>query len=257
MRVQWDKVGEHFYEVGVDRAMLYLEEDPTSPTFDMNTRNRAQMRNTANGYSFGVPWNGLTAVNENPTGGESTKHYADNMPYLTLVSVEDLGFTIEAFTYPPEFSFCQGRRNVVNGVSVGQQARKPFGFAYRTKIGNDTQSDSYGYKLHLYYNCQASPSSRNNTTINDNPEPTSMSWDATTTPVNIPGMQPSASIEIDSTMIAPDLLKKIEDILYGTDGADGSREGGTSPRLPMPEELFQILQSDETAVMTRAKAATH
>lgn len=212
MRLTWDNVGERIYETGVDHGVLFKSND--------------------NGYGTGVPWNGLTAVNENPSGAESSKQYADNIPYLNLISAEEFGATIEAFTYPKEFEECDGSVEVAPGMMVGQQVRKPFGFAYRTKVGNDRAGQDYGYKIHLVYGATASPSEKAYGTVNDSPEAINFSWTITTTPVSVPGYKPTATFVIDSTRSTPSALSKLEDIIYGTDT--------TESRLPMPSEIIAI-----------------
>lgn len=248
-RVEWDKTGEKFYETGVDRGMLYLKADPfVTGAFVNRNRNTARVA-APTGYSFGVPWNGLVSVNDNPTGAEANKHYADNIPYLTLMSAEDLGATIEAFTYPRQFEVCEGKLSMGTGITVGQQNREMFAFSYRTKVGNDVDGDSFGYKLHLYYGCLASPSARNYQTINESPEPLTFSWEITTTPINMPGgFKPAASITLDTAyMTKADLaiLEQIENILYGTQDKE--------PRMIMPEEIAALLNPTENARMASVK----
>ena len=210
-RLMWDKTGERFYETGVDQTVLYVP-------------------NELGVYDGGVPWNGITAINETPSGAESNPQYADNIKYLDLTSAEEFGATIEAFTYPEEFGQCDGTAMPATGVYVGQQARKPFGLAYRTKIGNDTVGQDLGYKLHLVYGAKAAPSEKSRSTINDSPEATPFSWEVTTTPVPVPGLKPSATLTIDSRKVDATLLASFEDILYGTEA--------TEPRLPLPEEVI-------------------
>lgn len=218
-RIVWDKIGERFYETGLDRGVLYLPD--------------------SNGvYRNGKAWNGLTDVNENPTGAEPSPFYADNIKYLNLMSVEEFEATIEAYTYPDEFEQCDGSAEIASGVFIGQQNRKTFGFAYRTKLGNDEESDDYGYKLHLVYGALASPSSKDRQTINDTPEPISFSWDITTTPVEVPGFKPTAKLDVDSTKVNADDLAVLETILYGDDNND--------PRLPLPAEVMNIIGMSET-----------
>lgn len=214
-KITWDKTGERFYETGVDRGVLY-PQDKTGA------------------YPKGVAWNGLTAVTENPTGAEPTPLYADNIKYLELMSVEEFGATIEAFTYPDEFEKCDGSAELTPGVSIGQQPRQAFGLSYRTKLGNDIEYDDYGYKLHLIYGGKASPSDKGYETINDSPDAIQFSWDVTTTPVPVSGFKPTASLVIDSTKISEEALEAIEDILYGV-----SPE--TEGRLPLPDEVLSII----------------
>lgn len=214
-RLEWDKTGERFYESGVDHGVLY----PMDATGD---------------YTTGVVWNGLTAVTESPSGAEPNPQYADNIKYLNLTSAEEFGATIEAFTYPKEFAVCDGSAEVGTGVVIGQQNRKPFGLSYRTKIGNDVEGMDAGYKIHLIYGAMASPSERAYTTINDSPEALTFSWELTTTPVAVTGHKPTASLTIDSTLIAEAKLTAIEDLLYG-DATTGTAQ------LPMPDEIIAIL----------------
>lgn len=212
--LEWDKTGERFYETGVDRGVLY------------------PMGSNAT-YGKGVAWNGLTSVNETPSGAESTAIYADNMKYLNLISAEEFGITIEAYHYPAEFAECDGSAQAVKGVMLGQQSRKTFGFAYRTKVGNDVENDSHGYKLHLVYGCLASPSERSYGTVNDSPEAITFSWEVKTTPVNVLGHKPTALVTIDSTEVDADKLAALETILYGSTSEDA--------RLPLPDEVIELL----------------
>ena len=213
-RIEWDKTGEHIYETGVDHGVLYeLSEDAT--------------------YKNGVAWNGLTAVNESPSGAESTGVYADNIKYLNLISAEEFGITIEAYHYPPKFAECDGSAEAVKGVMLGQQSRKTFGFSYRTRIGNDIDNDSHGYKIHLVYGCLASPSERSYGTVNDNPEAITFSWEVKTTPVNVVGYKPTALVTIDSTEVDASKLIELEKILYGDDSEE--------PRMPLPDEVITLL----------------
>lgn len=222
--IKWDQAGEHLYETGVKQGVLYPQ--------------------ASNGtYPLGVAWNGLTSVSESPDGGDANDFYADDIKYLTLRGVENFGGTIEAYTYPDEFAECDGSASLVNGVSVGQQARKTFGFSYVTTIGNDTDLDNHGYKIHLIYGASASPSERSYETINDSPEPINFSWEFTTVPVNVTGFKPTSCIIVDSTKFPPQqngeknaTLAAFEDVLYGTDGT-----GATDPRLPLPDEVKTLL----------------
>lgn len=219
-RIVWDKTGERLYETGTDRGVLY-------PALDTVT-------DQTKPYGAGVPWNGLTAVNENPSGAEPTALWADNIKYLNLMSAETFGCTIEAYTYPEEFEACDGSRSVATGVTIGQQPRKMFGFCYRTLVGNDQKSNDYGYKLHLVYGCLASPSAKNYQTVNDSPEAITFSWEVSTTPVEVTGFKPTATLVIDSTKTDSAKLTSLEDILYGSDGT-----GSADPRLPLPAEVIQ------------------
>lgn len=209
-KLEWDKIGERLYETGVDQVALF-------PISANNT------------YDKGYAWNGVTAINETPDGGEPTKLYADNIQYLTMYSVETLGGTITAYQSPEEFDECDGSAEIVAGVKVGQQARKTFGLAYRTMIGNDTQGTEHGYVLHLLYGCMASPSDKEYSTINDSPEAADLSWEFTTTPVAVTGKKPTALVLIDSTKVDHDKLVAFEKILYGDENTDA--------RLPLPDEI--------------------
>lgn len=262
-KISWDDTGKRFYETGVDHGVLY----PIG---------------VSGVYDNGVAWNGLTAVTESPSGAEATALYADNIKYLNLLSTEEFGATIEAYTYPDEFAECDGSAILAEGVTVGQQTRKIFGLSYRTQVGNDVDGQEHGYKLHLIYGAQASPSEKSYATINDSPEAITFSWEVTTTPVNVTGFKPTASITIDSRTADPDCLAALEDALYGgdyvvtesepedwsTNYADyfelsggsyipvqadsGSAptwiaskyyESGANPRLPLPDEVKQLMTS--------------
>lgn len=220
MRAVWDEIGKRTFETGVDHGMLYPQKDGK--------------------YPKGVPWNGLVSVSENPSGAEDNPLYADNMKYLNIKSAEELGLGIECYTYPDEWDACDGSAEMIPGVKLGQQKRNTFGFSYRTKLGNDTAGEDYGYKIHLVYGCSASPSEKSYQTINDSPEAITMSYDITTTPVVVEGFKPVASITIDSTKIAPDLLTKLEDVLYGTDPTTPEGEDGKDPMLPLPADLVAL-----------------
>lgn len=214
-KLVWDKTGERMYETGVDRGVLY----------PLNT--------TTKEYDSGVAWNGLTGVTESPSGAEATPLYADNIKYLNLISAEEFGATVEAYMYPDEFAQCDGSAELVEGVTVGQQARSVFGLCYRTVLGNDVAGEAYGYKLHLLYGCQASPSEKAYSTINDSPEANTFSWELTTTPVNVTGMKPTACLTIDSTKVDKTKLAALEDILYGSTSEE--------PRLPLPDEIKTLM----------------
>lgn len=223
----WDTIGEHFYETGIDHAVLYPVD-------------------TTGTYPLGVPWNGVTSVSESPSGADANKQWADNINYLTLYGAEEFGATIEAFTYPDEFAECDGSVAVVPGVMVGQQPRKGFGLTYRTKIGNDTVGQELAYKLHLIYGCRAAPSERGYETINDSPEAITFSWEITTTPISVTGLKPTAIITIDSRDFveadAKARLTTLENILYGTKTEDA--------RLPLPDEVISILGGSGTTGTT-------
>lgn len=215
-KLKWDQTGERIYETGVDRGVLYV----------YNTE--------GNKYGTGVAWNGLTAVNESPSGAESNPQYADNTKYLDLYSAEEFGATVEAFTYPPEFEECDGSAELVQGVTISMQNRKMFGFSYRTLIGNDTEGTDHGYKIHLVYGAKASPSEKNRSTVNNSPEPVNFSWEVTTTPVNVEGFKPTSHLIIDSTKVDPTKLKALEDKLYGDDSSG-------EPTLQLPDEVKTLL----------------
>jgi hypothetical protein len=221
-QITWDNVGERFYETGVDHGVLYLP-DPTTGQ-----------------YEQGVPWNGLTTVTETPAGADSNKQYADNTVYVNLLAAETFGGTIEAFTYPDEFAECDGSATPVTGVAIGQQGRRPFGLSYRTQIGNDLEGNEHGYKLHLVYGAQASPSERAYATINDSPSPIAFSWGFDTTPAPVTDHKPTSLLTIDSTTVDADAMAALEDILYGTDADD--------PRLPLPDEVIAIFSGAEVNV---------
>lgn len=221
MKIAWDTTGEHFYETGVNHGVLY-------PMID-------------GAYSKGVAWNGLITVTESPSGAEATSSYADNIKYLTLYSAEEYGATIEAYSSPEEFDACDGSTEIAPGVTIGQQDRLPFGFCYRTILGNDTKGDNYGYKLHIIYGAKASPSEESHNSVNDSPEAGTLSWELSTTPVNVAGHNPTASLEIDSTKADPDKLAKLEEILYGKDETSTGAGDGVEPRLPLPDEIASIL----------------
>lgn len=220
-KLVWDKTGERLYETGVKQCVLYL---PTNGV-----------------YNKGVAWNGITAVNENPSGAEATALYADDSKYLNLYSVEEFGATVEAYTYPDEFAECDGSAEIAKGVMVGQQTRKTFGLCYRTTIGNDVDGNDHGYKLHIIYGAMASPSEKAYSTINDSPEAMTFSWELTTTPVTVTGKKPTASIVIDSTKCDPQKLAALEAILYGKDDTSEQANDGADPRLPLPDEIATLM----------------
>ena len=215
-KLVWDKSGERVYETGVKKGVLYPQD-------------------SSGAYPKGIAWNGLTAVNENPSGAEPTPLFADDTKYLNLMSAEEFGATIEAYTYPKEFEACDGSAELTPGVVIGQQTRKPFGLSYVTTIGNDTEGLAHGYKIHLIYGGTASPSSKAYNTINDSPDAITFSWELTTMPVVVEGFKPTASLTIDSTKVDDGKLKALEDILYG---------GTTEPRLPLPDEIKTLMTAE-------------
>lgn len=214
-KLVFDELGKRFYETGVSNAVLFPQADDGT-------------------YPKGVAWNGITAANESPSGAESNDQYADNMVYLSLTGAEKFEGTIEAFSSPAEFDECDGMKELSKGLTVHQQTRKPFGFAYKSILGNDIKGNDYGYKLHIWYGCKAAPSERSHSTVNDSPEPQNPSWSISSTPVAVPGAKPSSVLTFNSTTTPADKLKKIEDILYGTEDADA--------RLPLPTELLELLK---------------
>ena len=214
-KIVWDKTGDHIYETGVKNGVLYVKSESGEKP-----------------YPKGVAWNGLTAVTESPSGAEATALYADDINYLNLLSAEELGGTIEAYTYPDEFKECNGEAALAEGVVIGQQTRKTFGFCYRTVIGNDMAGNDYGYKLHLIYGAVAAASERAYATINDSPEAITLSWEFTTTPVSVAGMKPTSIITIDSTKCDAEKLATLEGMLYGTESEEAY--------LPLPDEIAEI-----------------
>ena len=218
--ITWDATGERMFETGVDHGVLYVLDSAT------------------NTYGNGVAWNGLTGVTERPDGAEPTDLWADNIKYATLRSAETFGLTIEAYTYPDEFGECDGSASPVDGVHIGQQSRKPFGFSYRTKVGSDTDTEANMYKIHVVYNCTASPSERSYETINDSPDAITFSWEVTTTPVNVTGYKPTSEITIDVWKLDSSKKKALEDALYGT-----SSKAGT---LPAPDALLALVGGSST-----------
>lgn len=213
-RIKWDETGKRLFETGVDRGVFFPVDDTGK-------------------YGAGVPWNGLTGVSENPTGAEPNPLYADNIKYLNLFSTEEFGATVEAYTYPPEFKECDGSKSIAKGVYIGQQVRRKFGFAYRTLIGNDVKGQDFGYIIHLVYGCQASPSDKGYQTVNDNPDAITFSWEFSTTPVEVEGHRPTATVEINSTECDPAKLKAFEDVLYGGENEES--------KLPLPAEVATLL----------------
>lgn len=215
-KLTWDNIGERLFETGVKQGVLYpIQSDGK--------------------YTKGVAWNGLTAVTESPSGAEATPLYADDIKYLNLLSNEEFGATIEAYTYPDEFAECDGSAELVTGVMIGQQKRKVFGLCYRTTIGNDVDGNDHGYKLHLIYGCLAAPSEKAYSTINDSPEAITFSWEVTTTPVNVEGFKPTSQITIDSTKADPTKLAALEAVLYGAEAAEA--------KLPLPDEVATLMSA--------------
>lgn len=212
-KLVWDKTGERLYETGVKQGVLYIQENGTYPN--------------------GVAWNGLTAVTESPSGAEPTPLYADDIKYLNLMSAEEFGGTIEAYMYPDEFKECNGEKEVAVGVNIGQQARKTFGFCYRTTIGNDVDGNEHGYKLHLVYGALASVSEKAYSTINDSPEAITFSWEFSTTPVNVTGHKPTSILTVDSTKVAAEKLAALEAKLYGSESEEAT--------LPLPDEVIALV----------------
>ena len=223
-KLVWDKTGERLYETGVKQGVVYPQSSDGT-------------------YPKGAAWNGLTAVTESPSGAEATALYADDTKYLNLVSNEEFGGTIEAYTFPEEFAPCNGSVEAAPGVNLGQQPRKQFGLCYRTGLGNDTEGYEHGYKLHLVYNALAAPSESAYTTVNDSPEAITLSWKFSTTPVNVKGYKPLAHLEIDSTKVEPAKLKALEEILYGKDPTSEGVSDGTDARLPLPDEIIEMFKA--------------
>ena len=215
-KLVWDQTGERYYETGVKNGVLYVQGEGGT-------------------YQNGVAWNGLTAVTESPSGAEPTTLYADDMKYLTLMSTEEFGATIEAYTYPVEFNQCNGEAEIATGVIVGQQDRKSFGLCYRTTVGNDVDGNAYGYKLHIIYGAKAAPSEKAYAAINDSPEAITFSWELTTTPINVEGFKPTANITIDSTKVDASKLTALEAILYGSESENA--------RLPLPGEIITLMKT--------------
>lgn len=218
-QLKWHEIGDRQYETGVDKGVLYPQD-------------------AKGAYPAGYAWNGLSAVTESPSGAEPTAIYADNIKYLNLISAEEFAATIEAYSSPKEFDECDGTKEIVPGVTVGQQARKPFGFSYRTILGNEVQLNDFGYKIHLIWNATAAPSEKAFSTVNDSPEAITFSWEVSTTPTEVgEGFRPTANMTIDSTTLEEAKLKALEDILYGTDNVE--------PRLPSPVEILALLTDEE------------
>ena len=219
-RLVWDQTGQKTYETGVKQGVLYPQGE-------------------GGAYPKGYAWNGLTGVTESPSGAESNTLYVDDIKYLNLISAEEFGATIEAYTYPDEFAECDGSAEIAPGVTIGQQARKTFGMAYKTTFGNDVDGNEHGYKLHLIYGALATPSEKAYATINDSPEAITFSWEVTTTPVAVEGFKPTASLTIDSTKTDKTKLAALEDILYGKDEVEA--------RLPLPNEVAELMKTGTVA----------
>lgn len=228
MKIKWDETGKRLYETGVDHTVLYPISNDGK-------------------YNKGVPWNGVTAITETPSGADPNNLYADNIKYLVLVGAEDFGYNIEAYTYPDEWAACDGSAEPVPGMIIGQQSRKTFGLCHRTKLGNDVDGQDHGYKLHLLYGGLASPSERNYQTVNDSPEAINFSWDVTTTPVDVPGFKPTACVIIDSTKVSAAKLAALEEILYGKDPTTEGGSDGVEARLPLPAEVIDLLKDEPAA----------
>lgn len=216
-KLEWDKTGEREYETGVSNCALYV-------------------RDSKGTYPKGVAWNGISSISESPSGAEANPIYADNIKYLNLISVEEYAATIEAYMYPDEFEECDGTKELTPGVTIGQQERKTFGLAYKTLLGNDTDGDAHGYKIHIIYGALASPSEKTHETVNDSPEAASFSWEINTTPVEVTGAKPTASLEIDSTKSDPAKLAALEKILFGSDEGESA-----TARLPLPDEIKTLM----------------
>lgn len=223
-RLKWDQTGEKFYETGTDRGVVYLQSGDGT-------------------YPSGAAWNGLIGVTYSPSGAEATKLYANNNNYINLYSVEEVGGTITAYTYPDEFAGADGYADLTSGVRVGQQTRKTFGLTWRTLVGNDTEGQDHGYIIHIVYGCVVSPSERAYNSVNDSPEAVELSWEYTTTPVAVSDMKPTSYVEIDSRTVSAEGMKAIEDKLYGTDAASGGSPAATAAMLPLPDEIKQIISS--------------
>ena len=214
-RLIWDEVGQRFFETGVKNGVLYVQ-------------------NSDGSYGNGVVWNGLTAVTESPSGAEETPLYADDVKYLTLRSAEEFGATVEAYTYPDEFEQCDGSASIAEGITIGQQARKAFGLCYRTSVGNDIQGQNFSYKLHLIYGCTVAPSEKSYSTINDNPEAITFSWELSTVPVPVDGFSPTASLVIDATKVDAEKMQLLENALFGDDENEA--------KLLLPNEIMALIK---------------
>lgn len=214
-KLVFNNVGERYFETGVKNGVLYVMGEDGS-------------------YENGVVWNGLTGVTESPSGAETTPLYADDVKYVVIYAAEEFGATIEAYTYPEEFEQCDGSTAIAEGITVGQQTRKTFAFCYKTSLGNDTQGQDLGYKIHIIYGCKAAPSEKSYATINDSPEAVTFSWEVSTVPVPVEGYNPTATMVIDSTRVTPSKLALIEEVLYGSEVDDA--------RLPLPNEIIELMK---------------
>ena len=214
-RLIWDEVGQRFFETGVKNGVLYVQDNDGS-------------------YKNGVVWNGLTAVTESPSGAEETPLYADDVKYLTLRSAEEFGATVEAYTYPEEFEQCDGSASIAEGITIGQQARRAFGLCYRTSVGNDIQGQNFSYKLHLIYGCTVAPSEKSYSTINDNPEAITFSWELSTVPVPVDGFSPTASLVIDASKVDEGKMQLLENALFGDDQNEA--------KLLLPNEIMELIK---------------
>lgn len=221
-KIVWDETGKRYYETGVRQGVLYPQSSDGT-------------------YPLGVPWNGLTAITESPSGAESTPLYASDIKYLNLMSAEEFAATVEAYTYPDEFAECDGSAELAVGVAIGQQKRKAFGLCYRSALGNDVEGEDFGYKLHIIYGCMAAPSEKAYNTINNDPEAITFSWELSTTPVNVTDYKPTASLTIDSTKVDKDKLKALEKILYGSDAGPSGTPTAVPARLPLPDEIATLM----------------
>ena len=214
-RLIWDEVGQRFFETGVKNGVLYVQDNDGT-------------------YKNGVVWNGLTAVTESPSGAEETPLYADDVKYLTLRSAEEFGATVEAYTYPEEFEQCDGSASIAEGITIGQQARRAFGLCYRTSVGNDIQGQNFSYKLHLIYGCTVAPSEKSYSTINDNPEAITFSWELSTVPVPVDGFSPTASLVIDASKVDEGKMQLLENALFGDDQNEA--------KLLLPNEIIELIK---------------
>lgn len=222
----WDKSGERIYETGVKMGVLYVVSAETGT------------------YGKGVAWNGLSTVTESPSGAEASATYADDIKYLNLYSAEEFGATIEAYSYPEEFAECNGESSLAKGVTIGQQDRRSFGLCYRTVVGNDVMGDNYGYKLHFIYGAKASPSERAYASINDSPEPITLSWELSTIPVSVNGFKATSYICVDSTKCDAGKLEALEKIIYGTAATSENVNDAVDARLPLPDEIASLMKAD-------------